>query len=108
MKKGTYYLILTLLLVVFGASAFFVGSYFLEGRKQAQQFGELSDLVNEAQNAAKETTEPAASTEASDPTGARRNPPGKPILRRPPWLRNPRCCPAIRNCMSAIPIPSAG
>jgi sortase B len=77
MKKGTYYLILTLLLVVFGASAFFVGSYFLEGRKQAQQFGELSDLVNEAQNAAKETTEPAASTEASDPTGAQTEPTGE-------------------------------
>ena len=70
MKKGTYYLILILLLIVFGASAFVAGSYFLEGREQEQKFDELSELVNQAQEAAKSTTEPSQPTETqTEPTG---------------------------------------
>lgn len=52
MKKLVYILTIILLLLVFGVSAFFVGSYIIESREQAQKNAALSDL----KNSIKETT----------------------------------------------------
>lgn len=69
MKKALYIITIVLLLAVFCVSAFYVGSYFLEGKEQADKFDALANSVQEAQNAAKETeaeTTPTEETEATE------------------------------------------
>jgi len=63
MKKSLYIVAVVVLLIVFGVSAFQVGSYFLEGKQQEEKFEELSNVVQAAQEAAKETTEATEATE---------------------------------------------
>ncbi len=58
MKKLIFVATVALLVVAFGVSAFMLGSYLLEGKKQADKFDNLSNLVANAQ-----TGEP------QDPTG---------------------------------------
>ena len=67
MKKVLYIIAIVLLIAVFGVSAFQVGSYFMESKKQKENFDQLSEMVQDAQNTATaETTEatvPEAATE---------------------------------------------
>ena len=65
MKKALYFATIILLVVAFGFSAFQVGSYFLEGKKQESRFDELSDIMNET--TPQETT-PAEATEGTGET----------------------------------------
>ena len=62
MKKPIYIMLVILLLLVFGVSAFFVGSYIVESREQADKNAALADL----KNSIKETTPEA--TQSTDPT----------------------------------------
>lgn len=69
MKKALYIAIILLLVAAFGFSAYQVGSYFLESRKQADRFDELSamrgeDSVN-AQATQAETDEASGETQES-------------------------------------------
>lgn len=70
MKKVVYILTVVLLLVVFGVSAFFVGSYIIESKEQAEKNAALSDLKNNSKEtipAATPGTDPTEETEP-DPT----------------------------------------
>lgn len=77
MKKGFYFVLVILLVVAFGASALYLGNYFLEGKQQENRYNELSNMVNQSrQEAAAAATEAsteattAAVTEAAAPTVA--------------------------------------
>lgn len=66
MKKTVYILAIVLLLVVFGVSAFMVGSYVLEGKEQAEKYDSLAAL----KDSVKENATPAEqASEATDPEG---------------------------------------
>lgn len=52
MRKTVYILAIVLLLLVFGISAFQVGSYYLEGYEQAERFDDLAQIKNNAKNPA--------------------------------------------------------
>lgn len=81
MKKGLYIALVAVLVLAFGVSAFYLGSYFLEGRKQEKRYDELAAKVEQvkeeekasseaasAETAANETTEPTVPTEPGPPT----------------------------------------
>ena len=74
MKKVLFTAIVVLLVAAFGVSAFMVGNYLIDGKKQAERNEELSEIVANAQTettAAPETTEeaePQESTEATQET----------------------------------------
>ena len=68
MKKYLYIAAVIVLLIVFGVSAFYVGSYFLESKQQEEKFDDLAAQVQAAQQAAAETTQPAETTEATEET----------------------------------------
>jgi len=65
MKKALFTVIVLLLLIAFGVSAFMVGSYLLEGKEQEERYDELASIAANAQTTtqAPETTE--ATTEAT-------------------------------------------
>lgn len=75
-KKGLFIIIVVVLLIAFGVSAFKVGSYLLEGKKAANRYNELSEIKANAQTtptvptAAPTTgaTEPSATTVPTAPT----------------------------------------
>ena len=67
MKKSLFIIVVILLLIVFGVSAFMVGSYLLEGKAQEERNDELSAIVENAKN---ETTEAPETTEATQETTA--------------------------------------
>lgn len=79
MKKGMFIVVVVLLLIAFGVSAFMVGSYLLEGKQQEDRYNELSQIAANTREtttaaapaettAADETTEPTETTEATEPT----------------------------------------
>ena len=59
MKKLLFTATILLLVAAFGVSAFLVGSYLLEGKKQEDKFDDLSNMVAQAQT---ETQNPTAET----------------------------------------------
>ena len=67
MKKQVYKLVIVLLLLVFGISAFFVGRYIVESREQAEKFDALAQLKESAKETA--TTQPTIATEETEPEG---------------------------------------
>ena len=74
MKKVLFATVVILLLAAFGVSAFMVGNYLLDGKKQANRYDELSNIAANVQpektetvDATEETTEPAESTEPTEP-----------------------------------------
>lgn len=67
MKKKLYILAIVLLLVVFGVSAFMVGSYILEGKEQKEKYDSLSQLKDSAKDNATQPTE--TTPEETDPEG---------------------------------------
>ncbi len=71
MKKVLFTAIVVMLLAAFGISAFMVGNYLIDGKKQAERNEELSEIVANAQTAtteAPETTETTAPTETTEET----------------------------------------
>ncbi|MEE1035892.1 MAG: class B sortase [Oscillospiraceae bacterium] len=56
MKKAIVTILILILLAIFGISAFHVVTYFVESKEQEAHYDELSDIVKEAQDAAKATT----------------------------------------------------
>ena len=65
MKKSLYIALIILLAGAFAVSAFYLGSYFLEGKKQADRFAQLSQMVEDARENTPETTQPP---DTSDPS----------------------------------------
>ena len=57
-KKFLFTIVVILLLAAFGISAFFVGSYLLEGKQQEQKFENLAQIKNEVQTEAAEESVP--------------------------------------------------
>ena len=57
MKKTVYILAIVLLLLVFGVSAFMVGSYILEGKEQKEKYDSLSALKDSAKENATQSAE---------------------------------------------------
>lgn len=66
MKKGLYIALIVLLVTAFCGSAFYLGNYFIQGKKQADRMKELSDIVKETTPSVTETT-PASGSDA-EPT----------------------------------------
>jgi len=66
MKKYVYIIAVIVLLIVFGVSAFQVGSYFLEGKQQEEKFEDLAAQVQAAQEAANATTQAPEETKAEE------------------------------------------
>ena len=62
MKKSLFTAVVVLLLVAFGVSAYMVGNYLIEGKQQAERYGELSNI---AANAQTETTDASEETESN-------------------------------------------
>ena len=69
MKKFVYILTVILLVLVFGISAYFVGSYILESREQAKQNAALAELKNSMQESKPAATETTEVTEETAPEG---------------------------------------
>lgn len=75
MKKVIFSVVVILLVIVFGVSAFFVGRYVLEGKQQEAQYDELSNIKNNVQTTPTEApaetkpseADPAAPTAATQP-----------------------------------------
>ena len=74
MKKVVFIVVVILLLIAFGVSAFMVGSYLVEGKKSEDRFAELAQQASAATTEAPETTEsegettaPAETTEPTEP-----------------------------------------
>ncbi|MDO5545426.1 MAG: class B sortase [Eubacteriales bacterium] len=65
MKKTLFTVTILLLVAAFGISAFMVGNYLLDGKKQADRMDDLSQIVSNAQT---ETTEAAETTEETAET----------------------------------------
>lgn len=59
MRKVIFTITVVLLLAAFGISAFMVGNYLMEGKKQQELNNELSQIVSAAQTEPAETTEEA-------------------------------------------------
>lgn len=71
MKKMLFTAVVVLLVAAFGISAFMVGNYLIEGKKQADRYDELSNIAANAQTETgePESTETSASTEeTTEPT----------------------------------------
>lgn len=68
MKKVLFSVIVVLLLIAFGVSAFFVGRYLLEGKEQEARNNELAQMVEDARNTTTADTEATgASAETTVP-----------------------------------------
>lgn len=67
MKKAIVTILIVILLVVFGVSAYQVVDYFADAQKQKTLYSELSDIAKNAQNGAQETTGASVSEEETEP-----------------------------------------
>ena len=71
MIKTLFIVTVLLLVAAFGISAFMVGNYLLDGKKQADRMDDLSQIVSNAQTeTTEETTEETAETTPPRPTTA--------------------------------------
>lgn len=70
MKKILFIAVVVTLVAAFGISAFMVGSYLVEGKKQADRYDELSNIAanNHTETNVPEKTEAAEITEPTAPT----------------------------------------
>lgn len=57
MKKVLFTVVVLVLVAAFGVSAFMVGNYLIDGRKQANRYDELSDIAANAQSRPQTETE---------------------------------------------------
>ena len=70
MKKAIVTILILILLAIFGISAFHVVTYFVESKEQEAHYDELSDIVKDAQEAAKATTSaPEKENKPAEATG---------------------------------------
>ena len=69
MKKIVYILAVILLLLVFGISAFMVGSYILEGKEQEEKYDALSQLKDSAKENATKPTSAETTPDETTPEG---------------------------------------
>lgn len=67
MKKTLYLILTVVLLIVFGVSAFFVGRYVIESKREADRFNQLAQIKDQA---TAQTTQPSQSTEETVATTA--------------------------------------
>ena len=67
MKKVLFTVTVLLLVAAFAVSAFMVGNYLLEGKKQEDRFDELSDMVADARTEPTAGTDPEATLPAPVP-----------------------------------------
>ena len=68
MKKTVYILTIILLLLVFGVSAFMVGSYIIEGKQQEERFNELAAMKDNVPRPTEQAQEPADPTDSTEET----------------------------------------
>lgn len=84
MKKGLFIVVVVLLLIAFGVSAFMVGSYLLEGKEQEDRYNQLSQIAannrETTQATQAETTSAAETTEAEETTEATTEEPTEPTM----------------------------
>lgn len=66
MKKVLFTVVVLVLVAAFGVSAFMVGNYLIDGKKQANRYDELSDIAAGSQN--RPQTETEKSEDSQDPT----------------------------------------
>ena len=66
MKKYMFIAVILVLVAAFGISAFMVGNYLVDGKKQAERYDELSQIANG------QTTQAAETTAATETTGETR------------------------------------
>ena len=66
MKKYLFIAVILVLVAAFGISAFMVGNYLVDGKKQAERYDELSQIANG------QTTQAAETTAATETTGETR------------------------------------
>ena len=68
MKKVLFTAIVLMLVAAFGISAFMVGSYLIDGKKQEERNDELSEIVANAQTGTTEASEATETTEVPETT----------------------------------------
>lgn len=86
-KKYLYIALVIILAGAFAVSAFYLGSYFLEGKKQADRFNELSQMVEDArENQATQSADTSAPTEDSQPETTETTGPTEPTIL--PWYQD--------------------
>lgn len=69
MKKVLFTVVVLVLVAAFGVSAFMVGNYLIDGKKQANRYDELSNIAANAQTEAEKPVETAdATAETTEPT----------------------------------------
>lgn len=70
MKKALYIFGITLLVISFLASSVYLATYFLQGKKQADRYDQLSTTIQDAQQNVTRVTDPTQpeETEATQPT----------------------------------------
>lgn len=68
MKKVLFTAVVVLLLAAFGISAFMVGNYLIDGKKQENRYDELSNIAANAQTETEETAESTAAGETTEQT----------------------------------------
>lgn len=93
MKRGFYIALVIVLLAAFVGSAWYIADYFLEGKKEADRYNELANIVQEA----KESTPPA--TEATEPTQAETEAPET----EPPAPTEPQILPDYQDIVRQNP-----
>ena len=64
-KKVIFFVTIVLLLIAFGVSAFMVGNYLVDGKKQEERNEELAQMVEDARQEALEATKPAEQAPAA-------------------------------------------
>ena len=62
MKKSVYIVLIVILLIVFGVSAYMVGSYLIENKRQEDMYNDLAAIKDQA----KPTTDPTGSTDPEE------------------------------------------
>ena len=86
-KKYLYIALVIILAGAFAVSAFYLGSYFLEGKRQADRFNELSQMVEDArENQATQSADTSAPTEDSQPETTETTGPTEPTIL--PWYQD--------------------
>ena len=75
MKKALFIVIVILLLIAFGVSAFMVGTYLLEGKAQEERNDELVNIVANAQTTQAATEAPETTAETTVETTVETEPP---------------------------------
>ena len=68
MKKVLFTVVVVILLAAFGISAFMVGNYLIDGKKQADRYDELSSIAANAQTQAEKPTEAENAEDTSETT----------------------------------------